>query len=103
MTRRRRARQRGTPLPTSPLPGGRRENGGGPPLRPTTTMLESPGRAVCASPLKGGGEKTAAARTPLPGDSDLGEPPQNFQMRLPSPAAPVRYHAGGIGEALRSC
>ena len=71
MTRCRRARRRGPPLPTSPLKGGRRE--------------------------------TAAARTPLPGDGDVGEPPQNFQMRLPSPAAPIRYHAGGIGEALRSC
>ena len=54
------------PLPTSPLPGGRRENGGDPPLRPTTMMPESPAPPrLVSSPLSEGRREDGATRLPV--------------------------------------
>ena len=63
-----------TPLPTSPLPGGRRENGGDPPLRPRTMMPESPGRAVCVPPPWKGGGREGGPRGRA-GQAAAGHPP----------------------------
>ena len=92
--RRRCRRVLAAPSALLPPEGGRRENGGDPLLRPTTTMPESPIRAIFAPPpWKGGGREGGCPRLRRP-DGGL---PTASAPRPPRPLfSPLEGGPGGM-------